>query len=195
MEQKTLGQKLGNFIKRYAYFLLMILLVVSFITITIIVSLTSETNNNTSPTNSDITLTTYHLPVLEATVYKEYNSTNLMYNKTLEQWEAHKCVDLKATKGSSVYSIADGVVQDVYTNYLDGTVIVIGHKNNLISKYASLNEDVNVSVGDNVVKGQIIGTVDETANASLDAGAHIQFTLFENDTKINPASYLDLGTK
>ena len=82
----------------------------------------------------------------------------------------------------------------MYTNILDGTVIVIEHNNGLTSEYSSLGSDVKVKVGDNVSRGDIIGAVSESANRELEAGAHLHFSMKDNGKKIDPAAYLNISS-
>ena len=118
-----------------------------------------------------------------------------MYNATLKRWEAHKALDLSATDGANVMAVADGRVTQVYTNYLEGTVVVIEHANNMKSLYSSLNQDVSVKVGDNVKLGDVIGKVGNTANGEHSDGAHLHFEFFRDGVKVNPNEYISFSDK
>ena len=141
-----------------------------------------------------VSTTTYVVPIKDATIVKDYSATELQYNETLKQWEIHKAIDFIAGENLDVFSITNGIVTNVYNNYLEGSVIEITHDNGLVSVYKSL-EVANVSVGDKVSAGQIIGKVGNSMAQELNAGAHLHFELFENGVKINPSNYLDLGSK
>lgn len=192
MENLTLKQKMTNVLKRYGYYFILGILVVGAVLTMILVGVSESNKNKLTPTNSS-TITPY-MPVLNATLYKGYFADELTYNSTLKQWETHNGIDLQVASGSSVYSILDGKVKDVYTNILDGTVIVIEHNNGLTSEYASLGSDVKVKVGDNVSRGDIIGAVSESANRELEAGAHLHFSMYDNGKKIDPAAYLNISS-
>ena len=69
------------------------------------------------------------------------------------------------------------------------------HSDGLKSCYGSLDEDVAVNVGDSVSRGDELGSVSTSANAETDAGAHLHFAMFDNDKKVDPASYLNIQTK
>lgn len=192
MENLTLKQKMTNVLKRYGYYFILGILVVGAVLTMILVGVSESNKNKLTPTNSS-TITPY-MPVLNATLYKGYFADELTYNSTLKQWETHNGIDLQVASGSSVYSILDGKVKDVYTNILDGTVIVIEHNNGLTSEYSSLGSDVKVKVGDNVSRGDIIGAVSESANRELEAGAHLHFSMNDNGKKIDPAAYLNISS-
>lgn len=141
-----------------------------------------------------VAVTTYVVPMENATIAKDYSATELQYNETLKQWEIHKAIDFLAGDNLNVYAVTDGTVSKVYNNYLEGTVVEITHKNGLVSVYKSLS-NANVAVGDKVSAGQTIGTVGDTMAQELNVGAHLHFEMLENGIKINPSNYLDLGSK
>ena len=192
MKEKNYKEALMGFIKRYGYIVVLsiIMLVLSII---LIANANKPQDNVTKPVNNDAL--TFYNPVMNFTVSKDYNDSLLVYNKTLKQWEAHKAIALTAAEGSDVYAVLDGVVEDVYSNYLNGYVVIIKHNDNLKTYYSSLAEDVKVKKGDKVSKGQVVGKVGTTANAELDLGTHLTFAVSENDVKIDPSAYLNLSDK
>ena len=192
MKEKNYKEALMGFIKRYLYIVVLsiIMLVLSII---LIANANKPQDNVTKPVNNDAL--TFYNPVMNFTVSKDYNDSSLVYNKTLKQWEAHKAIALTAAEDSDVYAVLDGVVEDVYSNYLNGYVVIIKHNDNLKTYYSSLAEDVKVKKGDKVSKGQVVGKVGTTANAELDLGTHLTFAVSENDVKIDPSAYLNLSDK
>ena len=137
----------------------------------------------------------YVLPMRDATVAKDYSGTELQYNNTLKQWEIHKAIDFLAGENLNVYAVTDGTVSNVYTNYLEGTVVEISHSNGLVSIYKSLASETNVNIGEKVTTGQVIGTASNSMAQELSVGAHLHFELQQNGVKIDPNNYLDLGVK
>ena len=194
MENYTLKQKMSNILKKYGYFMLLGFMVLAVVLTLIIVGVGDNKANNdvTIPTNSSVTP---YMPVLNATIYKEYYGDELSYNATLKQWETHNGVDFQVASGSKVYSILDGKVTNIYTNILEGTVVVVDHDNGLQSTYGSLDTELNVKIGDSVSRGDEIGTVSASATAESDAGSHLHFGLTDNGKKVDPASYLNIETK
>lgn len=138
---------------------------------------------------------TFGLPVLNASVVKSFSDTKLQYNETLRQYEAHLATDFACDEGSNVLSVANGTVEEVGNDYLRGNYVVINHGNNLKSVYGSLGDDVSVKVGQNVSKGDVVGTVSKTAHSELSTGAHLHFEMLDNDKKIDPSGYLMLENK
>jgi len=155
----------------------------------------APTENVNPEPSLPVASTTFVVPMKNATIAKDYSSAELQFNETLKQWEIHKAIDFMAGDDTNVYAVSNGTVSNIYTNYLEGTVIEISHSNGLMSIYKSLNNDVAVSVGDAVTAGQIIGSVSETMAQELTTGAHLHLEMTLNGTKVNPNDYLDLGSK
>ncbi|MBQ8615226.1 MAG: M23 family metallopeptidase [Clostridia bacterium] len=194
MNKTNIKQK-KNTTWNYIYALIIAMLVIACAVTIALVSAnntkSAEIGNETVPVSS----TTFVIPMKNATIAKDYSGAELQFNDTLKQWEIHKAIDFVASDDLNVYAISDGTVSNVYTNYLEGTVVEISHKNGLVSVYKSLVKDVNVSIGDVVGAGDIIGQVGETMAQELNTGAHLHFEMTKDGVKINPNDYLDLGNK
>lgn len=195
MENNTLMHKIKNTFKRYGYYMLLGVLLLGVILTLVFVGANNSniTDEDNVPTSTKVSA---YLPVLNASIYKGYYGNELVYNATLKQWETHNGIDFTSASGSNVYSILDGKVTDVYTNLLEGTVVVVEHEDGIVSTYGSLdNNTLNVKAGDNVSRGQVLGTISANAGSELDAGAHLHFSMTDNGKKIDPASYLNIETK
>lgn len=185
-------------IMNYVYATLVALLVISCaVTIAMTANAKSKSNGNIGGGNGDVPVanTTYIVPMKNATIQKDYSNTELQFNDTMKQWEIHKAIDFLAGDEANVFAVADGTVSNVYTNYLEGTVVEIAHKNGIVSVYKSLASEVSVKTGDKVSAGQVIGTASETMSQELNSGKHLHFEMLSNGTKVDPNNYLDLGTK
>ena len=117
----------------------------------------------------------------------------LSYNETTRDWRVHNGVDLAAEAGTEVMAAADGVVYTTYTDDMMGTTVVIRHDGGYTTRYASLAEELKVSAGDQVVMGQVIGCVGETALVETAVGPHVHFSVLCNDEVMDPAEFLALG--
>lgn len=137
---------------------------------------------------------TFAMPMTDASVLVDYNDSKLVYNPTLDRWESHFYIDL-TSNDLNVYSVLDGKVESVSYDYLTGYVVKIKHDDGLTSVYASLGDDVSVKKGDEVKRGQKIGNASNLAASSSEYGNHLEFSLLQNDQKIDPNNYLDLQNK
>ena len=180
----------------YVYALLIAMMVIACAIVIAVASGARQDNKvEIGEENIVVSAPSYVVPLKNATIVKDYSATELQYNSTLKQWEIHKAIDFVAGESTDVMSVADGTVSNVYTNYLEGTVVEISHANGLVSVYKSLNSDVVVSVGDRVSAGQIIGSIAETMAQESNSGAHLHFEMLKNGKKVNPNDYVALGEK
>ncbi len=189
---KTTNSQKKNLIYTYIYATIIGLLIIS-VACAIAFMTRGEVKNN-SNTSVEVASAVYVVPMKNATIIKDYSGSELQYNDTMKQWEIHRAVDFLSGEDRSVMAITDGTISNVYTNYLEGTVVEISHKNGLVSIYKSLESSV-VSIGDKVIAGQVIGTAGETMAQELNSKVHLHLEMKVNGNLVNPNDYIDLGIK
>ncbi len=196
MENKNSNQK-KRVTLNYIYATLIGLLVIACaVTISFVTSQNIRTDGDVGMGDGVVVAnTTYVVPLANATIVKDYSSKELQYNSTLKQWQIHKAVDLVSESSKDVLALTDGKVSNIYTNYLEGTVVEITHSNGLVSIYKSLAKDVKVEVGTQVSAGQVIGTVSESMAEELNSGAHLHFEVKLNGVLVDPNGYISLTNK
>ncbi len=136
----------------------------------------------------------FSLPMSNPTIIKDYSSTALQENITLNQWEAHLAIDLTSEDGH-VYSVLDGKVTKVDDDYMKGTTVTITHADGLVSVYSSLEKNLLVTEGQQVKGGQRIGDASKSAADEAEQDAHLHFYMLKDDQKVDPNNYLDLQNK
>ncbi len=100
----------------------------------------------------------------------------------------HKGLDLAAPKGTSILASKAGVV--TYVGYESGGYgywVQITHTDGSQTRYAHMLSRANVSAGDTVSQGQVIGYVGMTGAAT---GYHLHFEIRINSTPVDPYPYL-----
>lgn len=100
----------------------------------------------------------------------------------------HFAIDVVATKGTPVKAVADGIV--IFSEWTSetGYVIIIDHKDGLLSVYKH-NGSLNKGQGDLVKSGEVIASVGNTGE--LTTGPHLHFELWNNGNPVNPKNYID----
>lgn len=186
MELKS--NKFKNFFKRYGA---LVLAGVFTVAIALTVALT-VTNRDLEVSTTDLA---FQLPMNNAEVIRDYDENYPQYYDILNKWQIHLGVDLTSSTDTSVMSVLDGTVTDVYSNNLEGNVVEITHANGFVSTYSSLADGVLVSEGDEVTKGQKIGEASNTAGKEFDDEIALHFMLFKDGVEVDPNDYLDLGLK
>jgi len=100
----------------------------------------------------------------------------------------HSAVDFAGSLGNAIYATDAGVV--VYAGWNDwgyGNLIILDHGNGWQSLYGHLSQ-VNVSCGQSVGQGDVIGLMGSTGNST---GPHLHFELMNTTLgKVNPLDYL-----
>lgn len=100
----------------------------------------------------------------------------------------HFAVDVVAPKDSPIKSVAIGTVIFAEWTTETGYVIIIEHKDNLLSVYKH-NSALHKTQGDIVKAGEVIATIGNTGE--LTTGPHLHFELWSNGSSVNPTDYID----
>ena len=69
---------------------------------------------------------------------------------------------------------------------------VIRHRDGLESVYANLAATPTVAVGDQVVVGQVIGAVGDTALCEIGQPSHLHFAITADGVAVDPLDYLPM---
>lgn len=161
--------------------------------VAITVALTLIGNDN--PINVSTKPIEFSSPVANGSVYKDYSATELQYNEALKQWEIHKAIDYVGESSTQVLSAYEGTVKNIYTDYLNGTVIEIEHNDGLKTIYKSLGDEVRVAIGDSVQKGTVLGTMSTSMTKESTGTPLLHFEVQLNGLLVDPNTYLTSANK
>ena len=209
------AKKIGEFMKRNAFYLLIVLCIASVATVIALAAsgdfgsdpgsavVQPEPDDPGTPDEPDDpdekpdepeepTLS-FESPV-NGTVSLEYSDTVLVWNDTLGQYEVHLGVDFTGDD-LSVFAAEAGTVSEVGTDVLEGNYVVIDHEDGYQTRYYSLDGNIEVAKGDTVEKGQLLGTMSTSRGSESLAGNHLHFEMSKDGTDINPLDVLVLEEK
>jgi murein DD-endopeptidase MepM/ murein hydrolase activator NlpD len=99
----------------------------------------------------------------------------------------HGGVDFAAPKGTFVRALTSGTVINRSRNPFYGNFVTIHHGDSWATLYAHLDK-TSVEVGENVLPGEIIGSVGMTGRATA---PHLHFELRYDGKVVNPHEYLE----
>ncbi len=102
----------------------------------------------------------------------------------------HRGLDFRAPTGTIVKAVSDGRVILAESHYYAGNSIYIDHGNGIISLYFHLSI-LNVSKGDTVKRGQIIGQSGSTGRAT---GPHLHLSISAHGQLVDPAPLFEETT-
>ena len=106
---------------------------------------------------------------------------------------AHEGIDFAAPRGTEVYATGRGKVKSVKKNSAletgYGNYIEIDHGFGYVTKYAHLN-DINVKIGEEVIRGQVIGSVGSSGGSTA---PHVHYEVIKNNEKVDPINFIVQG--
>ena len=94
-------------------------------------------------------------------------------------------INIQAPSGEPVKATNDGTIVLVSRGANQPTVVLIRHDSEILSAYSNIS-DVNLSKGDRVIRGQIIGVVSTGAD-------HLHFEIIKGTERIDPITFLEAG--
>ena len=113
-----------------------------------------------------------------------YGSQRILNGKP--RWP-HYGIDIAANQGTKIKSSASGIVTMAEPDlYYTGGTIIMDHGHGISTIYSHLAK-LNVQVGDEVLQGDIIGTVGSTGRST---GPHLDFRVNWFQTRLDPMSIL-----
>lgn len=103
-------------------------------------------------------------------------------------WGGHPAIDVASWTGAPVTAADGGYVVTAGGGWNGGygNQVIIDHGNGFVTLYAHLNS-IFVSAGENVSRGQQVGTVGNTGNST---GPHLHFEIRYQGSPQNPFGYL-----
>lgn len=135
--------------------------------------------NNTSPRGEPL----LNCPVITSPY-------GLRYHPTERKQKMHSGVDLRASMGTNVFTVADGIVVKSETNPNSdacGKHIKIKHPNDMVSVYCHLNE-IYVISGQTVKSGCMIA---KSGNTGRSTGPHLHYSIrLPNGQSVNPERWM-----
>lgn len=101
----------------------------------------------------------------------------------------HQGIDLRASGGTSIYPIADGVVTAVRPDPKGGNTVNVKHSGGMTSYYAHMGT-IAVHPNDRVTVNTVLGTVGASGNAK--GFPHLHLQVWRGGQLIDPASVISV---
>ncbi len=129
-------------------------------------------------------------PIEGGEILREFAKDNLVYSDTLEEWITHLGLDIKAPKTTVVKAAESGTVESIKNDPRYGITVIIKHSNDYKTVYSNLLTAEFVKEGDEVVLGQTVGTVGNSAAFEIADEPHLHFEIIKNGEKVDPSLYI-----
>lgn len=141
------------------------------------------------PAAPEANIKTMIMPVM-GRVIKGFAADRLVYSETLKHWETHEGLDIKGEIGAAVKASLAGTVEKVCDDLRLGQTVVLDHGNGYKTLYGNLNPKVLVKEGAAVKKGDVIGSIGDTAGFESADPPHLHFEVYYGETRVDPCIYL-----
>jgi murein DD-endopeptidase MepM/ murein hydrolase activator NlpD len=98
----------------------------------------------------------------------------------------HSGIDIAAAEGSPIKAAGQGKIINTGDYFFNGKTVFIDHGQGMLTMYCHMNE-IEVSQGEMVDKGDIIGSVGQTGRVT---GAHLHWSVILNQTMVDPFLFI-----
>lgn len=125
-------------------------------------------------------------------ISKEFSLDVPVYSATMYDYRTHSGIDIACDIGTPVKAASNGIIKDVYNDYMMGTTIVVEHPDGICSVYSNLSADlpVGIEVGKQVLTGEIIAGVGETAICESADVSHLHFEIKDASGHLDPETII-----
>lgn len=128
------------------------------------------------------------IPV-EGETIRSFAKDTLIYSETLDEWITHLGIDIKAERTTVVKASEKGKIIAIKNDPRYGLTVIIEHQNGFKTMYSNLLTTEFVSEGEEVEKGQSIGTVGNSASFEICDEPHLHFEILKDDVNVDPEIY------
>lgn len=122
-------------------------------------------------------------------IINEYSGLKPVKSKTMGDWRVHSGIDIKAPSGTTVTAPAGGKVIYAAEDKLTGMTVKIDHGAGFVSILYNL-EKISVKSGDDIKKGDAVGTVGVSALLESAEDAHVHFEIKKDGKTVSPKDYM-----
>lgn len=146
-----------------------------------------------NPPEEEKTELSFALPVSGGVLGTEFDEDTPVFSNTLGEWRLHLGIDIVTDEDAPVFAAEDGIITGIYKDARFGFTVEITHDNEHKTVYSNLKNDnpVSLEVGDEVAKGDRIGTVGDSAMSEIAEEPHLHFELFVGGEPKNPMDFLN----
>ena len=127
---------------------------------------------------------------VEGEIIKKFSNENLIYSETLKEWTTHMGIDISAELTTVVKASEEGTIKAIKNDPRYGITVIIEHVNEFETRYANLLTAEFVKEGEEVKKGQTIGTIGNTAIFEIVDTPHLHFEILKNGEYIDPTQII-----
>ena len=136
------------------------------------------------------TVPTLSLPV-QGSLSQIHSVDTQVFSTTMQDWRVHLGIDLATEEDAPVYAAADGTVARVWEDPMMGQCVAIKHAGDCLTVYKNLSTTLadGIVAGATVARGQILGTVGESALLEIAEEPHLHMEMTVKGIQVDPLEY------
>ena len=135
----------------------------------------------------------YGLPLKNASVSCGFVFT---FDKTLIRFAVHRGIDFEGEAGDNVFAVKDGTITKIVTDHiLSENYVTVKQSDGVTTTYKYIDAKAGLKVGDNVKKGDVLGTISAAGGYEMNEGPHLHLEMQVNGKPVDPDTYLEIAEK
>lgn len=123
-------------------------------------------------------------------VLMNFSMDQTTYFSTLEQYKYNPALIVGGTEGEPIYAAAAGTVKSVEELAQTGMTVTLDMGNGYEAVYGQLR-DVEVSEGEYLVRGEILGYLNQPTKYYSVEGTNLYFEVKKDGVSVNPMDYME----
>lgn len=127
------------------------------------------------------------LPMAEGEWTREYGYG---YDETFGDYRFHQGMDMELAEGTVISAPLAGNLLEMGDDAFYGKYLVVTHSENLESRYYGIEPDENLTIGQNISAGDVLGAVSASPVFEELQAPHLHFEVYLNGNTVNPADYM-----
>lgn len=122
---------------------------------------------------------------------KEHSVDIQVFSQTMKDYRVHLGVDIACAANAPVCAAADGTVAQIWEDPMMGWCIAINHSGECVTVYKNLAKDMaeGLEVGSNVLRGQLLGQIGDTAMLEIAEEPHLHMEMTVKGLQVDPMEY------
>ncbi len=126
---------------------------------------------------------------VEGNIILGFSMDGSVYFPTLDQYKYNPAMLIQSEVNTPVLAGTDCIIKEIGTNEEIGTYVVMSLGSDYEMTYGQL-KSLEVSEGDKITAGDIVGYVDEPTKYYVVEGCNLYVKLVQDDTPVDPLDYI-----
>lgn len=126
---------------------------------------------------------------VEGNVILDFSMDATVYFSTLRQYKYNPAILIQGEVNTPVLAAADGIVTEISSNEEIGDYVTMALGNDYTLQYGQLKA-LEVTMGEEVRAGDIIGYISEPSKYFVTEGSHLYLKMMRGETAVDPLDYI-----